>query len=181
MQVDTTSVWQHSSRTLPRRRAAPLLPRLLPHRVALLRPRRSAAAFQHTPTALLLRRRSSTLPRCSASRRSASLCYMHRRLAAAALLRCCRAASLLPLHSASSFRMRLNQSLLGGLGAFPKHARHHVLRWRASLQHPSRGAFAALVLGPHITILLVSRGPFCTHSWATRDGETSQENGDLHS
>ena len=63
----------------------------------------------------------------------------------------------------------------------PQHRGAREVRWRASLQHPSRGAFAALVLGPHITILLVSRGPFCTHSWATRDGETSQENGDLHS
>ena len=103
---------------LPRRRAAPLLPRLLPHRVAPLRPRRSAAAFLYPPTALLLPRRSSTLPRCSAPRRSASLCYMlpalHR--AASLLPRCFAAAAplrLLPLHSASSSRMRLNQSLLG--------------------------------------------------------------------
>ena len=83
------------------------------HRAAPLRPRRSAAAvlLLLPPTALLLLR-SSTLPRCSAPRRSVSLCYMlpalHR---AASLLRCCRADSLLPLHSPSPSRMRLNQSL----------------------------------------------------------------------
>ena len=45
------------------------------HRAAPLRPRGSAAAVLLPPTALLLLR-SSTLPRCSAPRRSASLCDM---------------------------------------------------------------------------------------------------------
>ena len=93
-------------RILPRRRAAP---RLLPHRVAPLRPRRSAAAvLLPPPTALLLPRRSSTLPRCSAPRRSASLCYMlpalHRAasllprcFAAAAPLRYCHSTARRPL------------------------------------------------------------------------------------
>ena len=61
-----------------------------------LRPRRSAAAvLLPPPTALRLPRRSSTLPRCSAPRRSASLCYMlpalHR--AASLLPRCFAAAA----------------------------------------------------------------------------------------
>ena len=80
-------------RILPRRRA----PRRACCRTAsLLRPRRSAAAVLLPPQPLLLLpRRSSTLPRCS---RSAPLrvTLLHaassapRRLAAAALLRCCR-------------------------------------------------------------------------------------------
>ena len=99
---------------LPRRRAAPRLPRLLPHRVAPLRPRRSAA-FLYPPTALLLPRRSSTLPRCSAPRRSASLCYMlpalHR--AASLLPRCFAAAAPLRYCHSTARPLLLNQSLLG--------------------------------------------------------------------
>ena len=95
--------------------AAPLLPRLLPHRVAPLRPRRSAAAFLYPPTALLLPRRSSTLPRCSAPRRSASLCYMlpalHR--AASLLPRCFAAAAPLRYCHSTARPPLLNQSLLG--------------------------------------------------------------------
>ena len=65
-------------------------------------PRRSAAAASLScccptppPTALLLPRRSSTLPRCSAPRRSASLCYMLPALhhAASLLPRCFAAAA----------------------------------------------------------------------------------------
>ena len=99
-------------RILPRRRAAP---RLLPHRVAPLRPRRSAAAFLYPPTALLLPRRSSTLPRCSAPRRSASLCYMlpalHR--AASLLPRCFAAAA--PLRYCHSTGVLLSDALEPGL------------------------------------------------------------------
>ena len=102
-------------RILSRRRAAP---RLLPHRVAPLRPRRSAAAVLLPPNRFAT---AAPLLYTAALLRSAPLrvTLLHaassapRRLAAAALLRCCRAASLLPLHSASSSRMRLNQSLLG--------------------------------------------------------------------
>ena len=112
-------------RTAPPRRSvtAPLLPlivaplRILPRRRAApaAAPRRSAAAASLScccptppPTALLLPRRSSTLPRCSAPRRSASLCYMlpalHRAasllprcFAAAAPLRYCRSTARRPL------------------------------------------------------------------------------------
>ena len=94
-------------------------PRLLPHRVAPLRPRRSAAAVLLPPPNRFAT--AAPLLYTAALLRSAPLrvTLLHaassapRRLAAAALLRCCRAASLLPLHSASSSRMRLNQSLLG--------------------------------------------------------------------
>ena len=83
-------------------------------------PRRSAAAASLScccptppPTALLLPRRSSTLPRCSAPRRSASLCYMLPALHRAASLLLRRFA--LRLHSASSFRMRFEPIAVGGL------------------------------------------------------------------
>ena len=101
-----------SLRMLPRRRAAP---RLLPHRVAPLRPRRSAAAVL-LPLQPLCYCRAAFLhcrvaPLRAAPRHSLHAASSAPRRLAAALLRCCRAASLLPLHNASS-RMRLNQSLL---------------------------------------------------------------------
>ena len=84
-------------------------------------PRRSAAAASLSccptppPTALLLPRRSSTLPRCSAPRRSASLCYMlpalHR--AASLLPRCFAAAAPLRYCHSTARPPLLNQSLLG--------------------------------------------------------------------
>ena len=70
-----------------------------PHRFATAAPLLyTAALLRSAPLRVTLLHAASSAPR---------------RLAAAALLRCCRAASLLPLHSASSSRMRLNQSLLG--------------------------------------------------------------------
>ena len=70
-----------------------------PHRFATAAPLLyTAALLRSAPLRVTLLHAASSAPR---------------RLAAAALFRCCRAASLLPLHSASSSRMRLNQSLLG--------------------------------------------------------------------
>ena len=60
-----------------------------------------------------LRRSAAAALSCCCPTPPPTALLLPRRLAAAALLRCCRAASLLPLHSASSSRMRLNQSLLG--------------------------------------------------------------------
>ena len=72
------------------------------HRAAPLRPRGSAAAVVLLPPTALLLLRSSTLPRCSAPRRSASLCDMlpalHR--AASLLPRCFAAAAPLCCHCA---------------------------------------------------------------------------------
>ena len=99
------------------RDAAPLRDFRACCRTASLRcgPRRSAAAFLYPPTALLLPRRSSTLPRCSAPRRSASLCYMlpalHR--AASLLPRCFAAAAPLRYCHSTARPPLLNQLLLG--------------------------------------------------------------------
>ena len=90
------------------RRAAPAADRVAP-----LRPRRSAAAVL-LPQPLCYCRTAPLHCRVAAPRHSAACCQL-----CTAPPRCCRTASLLPrrfataLHSASSSRMRLNQSLLG--------------------------------------------------------------------
>ena len=90
-------------RILPRRRAAP---RLLPHRVAPLRPRRSAAAVL-LPRQPLCYCRAAPLhcrvaPLRAAPRHSATCCQL-----CTAPPRCCRAASLLPRRFATATPQRV--------------------------------------------------------------------------
>ena len=90
-------------RILPRRRAAP---RLLPHRVAPLRPRRSAAAVLLPPQPLCYCRAAPlhcrVAPLRAAPRHSATCCQL-----CTAPPRCCHAASLLPRRFATATPQRV--------------------------------------------------------------------------